>query len=174
MSGLPEIPEPLRQRLHARVAECLQCLHEAGVRQAADAAPEIRLDLSGQSAGQAISSGVLRFNPHYLLHDSEHFLRQTVAHEVAHHVDFLRRGRSDHGPHWQRLMHALGLPAESRHRYDLPLSKVTRLRTFAYRCACRQLELTSIRHNRAQRSLAESQRPLYFCRQCREALVLVP
>ncbi len=170
MSSIPTISAPLKQRVQQRVHECLERLVAQGLLRRPPL-PTLRYDLSGTAAGQACSSGVLRFNAHYLLHDSEHFIAQTVAHEVAHYADFLRRGRSDHGRHWQRLMHALGVEARTTHPYRLPLSAVSRLRTFRYRCDCRETELTSIRHKRAQRAASAGKPPLYLCTSCRQPLV---
>ena len=49
------------------------------------ARPAIHLDLRGQRAGVAyLDRNLLRFNGQMYRDNSEHFLRQTVAHEVAH------------------------------------------------------------------------------------------
>lgn len=174
MKKSPPVSPALAAKIEKRIRWCLQTLSRRGFFRAPPPMPTIKYDLRGTSAGEACSGGTLRFNPVYLRHYTAHFIEHTVAHEVAHYADFLRRGRSDHGPRWQALMRALDLDPTTTHPYELPLSAVSRLQTFTYRCACRLSELTSIRHKRSQITARAGKPPLYYCTQCRAPLVYAP
>lgn len=174
MAKHPPISDELRARIEQRIHACLQTLTEKGFLKKRPAMPAVRYDLRGTSAGEARSDGRLRFNPTYLAHYTEHFIEHTVAHEVAHYADYLRRRRSDHGPKWQALMRALDVDPTTTHPYDLPLSAVSRLKTFTYRCGCRLSELTSIRHRRSQKAARAGRPPVYVCAHCRKPLIYTP
>jgi len=142
------------------------------------AIPEVRLrfDLRGVTAGQAIirdpQRPEIRLNAHLLAANGEAFLSQTIPHEVAHLAVYYRLGRRPrrpHGPEWQRQMRAFGIAPERCHRYDVTDARVRRLQTHPYRCACRDHQLTTIRHNRVLRGEQS-----YRCRTCGETLRPVP
>jgi SprT protein len=86
---------------------------------------EIRFDLRGGAAGQARGGGrgpwIIRYNPILLRENPESFIAETVPHEVAHMVAYLRYGRSirPHGPEWRAIMAQFGAEPERCHRYDL-------------------------------------------------------
>ena len=136
-------------------------------------AMEVSFDLKGQSAGQMQLRGKhcrLRFNPVLMTQNYEHYLEVTVAHELAHAVAALVFGRKikPHGREWQLVMAMFGQEAERCHNYDLSQTKIRRLQRFRYRCACREHELTIIRHRRIQSGERD-----YLCRQCGQKLTLV-
>ncbi|WP_152485969.1 SprT-like domain-containing protein [Methylohalobius crimeensis] len=131
---------------------------------------EVGFDLKGQAAGQMqIRQGKvrLRFNAVLMRDNREHFLRVTVAHELAHAVAYWVYGKKiqPHGEEWQSIMALFGLEPRRCHDYDVTHAQVRRLQRFTYRCGCREHDLTSIRHRRIQ----EGERT-YVCKHCREKL----
>lgn len=127
------------------------------------APPRILVDLTGADAGQAIyDDNLLRFNMDFCRHNHRHFLRNIVAHEMAHLVAPKVYG-SDivvHGEEWQEVMtKVFSVTPANFHSYDLRQSPRYR---FIYGCRCRKKEtpLSAIRHNRIRRGV------LYFCGDC--------
>ncbi len=129
--------------------------------------PYIRLDLTGSTAGQAWpQKHLLRFNPTLLRENRDDFLRQTVAHEVAHLLayELYGSGIRPHGRQWQSIMTAVfGLPALRCHNYDT--SRSTR-KEWLYHCRCdgKVIPMSTVRHNRAQKGT------VYLCRCCKAPL----
>ncbi len=125
--------------------------------------------LRGQKAGVAhLDENLLRFNPQLYRENHEHFLQQTVAHEVAHliaHQMFGPRIRP-HGEEWQLIMRGIyGLPPDRCHTYEIKRRRSTR---YLYRCHCgegNEFPFSSQRHN----LVAQGRR--YYCRRCRATLV---
>ncbi len=134
--------------------------------------PEVTIlfDLQGQTAGMVkfIPRGeiLIRYNTTLLNENRDHFLSQTVPHEVAHVVAHaMNRGCvRPHGPEWQQVMLFFGAEIQRCHNYKVKPSTRRRLQQFNYHCGCREHLLTSIRHNRA----INGQR--YICKDCREVL----
>lgn len=139
--------------------------------------PEIRFDLRGACAGQAVfrltrmrtpaTQCALRFNDALLHRYPEEFFGQVVAHEVAHAVAHWIYGRQirPHGPEWRAIMQeVLGVPPQVRHRMEVQRQP---RRRHAYGCGCerRVHALSGIRHNRVQR-----REQIYLCRDCRQPL----
>lgn len=129
--------------------------------------PQISLRLRGLKAGVAhLTENRLRFNAQLYRENREHFLRQTVAHEVAHLVAHQRFGAGirPHGNEWQQIMlKVYGLPAERCHSYEVR----RRQRPYLYRCQCPDGEFpfTPQRHALVLRGRS------YLCRRCRATLV---
>ncbi len=127
--------------------------------------PDVRLDLRGKSAGAAYPQhNLLRFNNGLYRDNREHFLQQTVAHEVAHLLVGQLHGLRvrPHGTEWQKMMKdVFRLPAERCHSYQLPPVWRT---LYEYVCSCRQHEFSAQRHGRARRGAG------YLCRSCRQPL----
>ncbi|MCQ4347938.1 SprT family zinc-dependent metalloprotease [Pseudomonas stutzeri] len=129
--------------------------------------PEVSLRLRGLKAGVAhLTENRLRFNAQLYRENREHFLLQTVAHEVAHLVahQLFGAGIRPHGSEWQRIMtQVYGLPAERCHSYEVE----RRQRHYLYRCSCPDGEypFTAQRHALVLRGRR------YLCRRCRETLV---
>ena len=127
---------------------------------------EIRFDLRGRAAGQARYSArgpwIIRYNAILLRENPESFLAETIPHEVAHLVTFLRHGPRvrPHGPEWRAIMAQLGAKPERCHRYDLSRIPGRATRVFTYHCACGEHQLTSIRHHRILAGQT------YLCRRC--------
>lgn len=131
---------------------------------------EIRFDLRGGAAGQARFGGkgpwVIRYNPILLRENPQSFIAQTVPHEVAHLLAYLRHGRRirPHGPEWRAIMLQLGAAPERCHRYDLTRVPRRALRVFPYHCGCGDHELSTIRHHRVLAGQT------YLCRRCTNPL----
>jgi len=136
--------------------------------------PVIRFDLRGKSAGQVRTSAgsdcVIRYNPRLLERHPQEFLAQTVPHEAAHLLAFSLFGPriAPHGREWRAMMAFFGVPPERCHQFSVEGLQARRLRRYAYRCACRTHQITSIRHNRIRSGQT------YLCRQCGRALEPVP
>lgn len=151
--------------LHQRVEACYQ-LAETFFRKRF-ARPEVSLKLRGQKAGVAhIQENKLRFNAQLYRDNPDDFLRQTVAHEVAHLIAYAQFGAriQPHGAEWQLIMQGVyGLPPLRCHTYAIQRRRCTR---YIYRCQCVEHEFpfSSRRHALVQRG----QR--YICRRCRAPL----
>ncbi len=126
--------------------------------------PEIRLDLRGHQAGQAIPARwLLRFNPQIAQQDTERFIREVSAHEVAHLVTYKVWRTLDHGDDFKKVMNWLGEEANRCHDFDSKPSRI--IRRFEYFCSCSQHNLTTIRHNRILKGQT------YRCRKCGDDLL---
>jgi len=155
--------EDLQTEARRRVREYVGIARGLGI-----ALPEVAVvfDLKGMAAGQArLHDGAgprIRLNPVLLAENGEEFLTHTIPHEVAHLAVFYhyRRRVRPHGPEWQRIMRRFGAEPRATHTFDVENSRTRRLRTFRYACPCREVELTSIRHNRARRGVR------YYCNEC--------
>lgn len=130
--------------------------------------PAVSLRLRGLKAGVAhLTENKLRFNAQLYRENQEHFLRQTVAHEVAHLVAHQMFGPriAPHGEEWQLIMRGVyGLVPERCHNYEVQHRVQTR---YIYRCACTEggeFPFSSQRH----RLVGQGRR--YFCRRCKVTL----
>ncbi|WP_181295227.1 SprT family zinc-dependent metalloprotease [Pseudomonas sp. Q2-TVG4-2] len=154
------------EQLHARVEACYQQA-EAFFNKRFER-PQVSFKLRGQKAGVAhLSTNLLRFNSQLYRENREHFLKQTVAHEVAHlvaHQMFGGRIRP-HGEEWQLIMQGVyELTPDRCHNYEISRRQVSR---YIYRCACAKQDFpfTPQRHALVRKGRR------YFCRSCRATLV---
>lgn len=155
------------EHLHARVEACYQQAETFFNRRFPR--PEVSFKLRGQKAGVAhLSENKLRFNPTLYQQNREDFLRQTVAHEVAHMIAHYQFGAriQPHGQEWQLIMQGVyELPAHRCHNYALePSSRLS----FTYQCQCadnNQFPFSPQRH----RLVKQGRR--YFCRRCKATLI---
>ena len=131
----------------------------------------VKFDLSGTTAGMFKADGddcLIRYNPWIFAKYYQENLVDTVPHEVAHYIVHLTRGRrrvKPHGPEWQALMEAFGVDPSVTFNLDLSGIPQRRQRTHAYRCACRDHDVSTTRHRRIERGT------VYLCRYCNENLV---
>ena len=92
---------------------------------------EIRFDLKGRSAGQAVIRGsrlILRFNQEAIEKDWNGMFNDTIPHEIAHLVCFKRPelGRN-HNKGWKRVCESLGGASDRCHSIELtPAKRTTR------------------------------------------------
>ena len=130
--------------------------------------PEVSFKLRGQKAGVAhLHENLLRFNLQLYRENQKDFLRQTVAHEVAHLVAHQLFGDriQAHGQEWQLIMRGVyELPPNRCHNYEVQRRVVTR---YIYRCPCPESDFPFT----AQRHKLVRQGRRYLCRRCREILV---
>ena len=130
--------------------------------------PVVSLKLRGQKAGVAhLHENLLRFNPQLYRENSEDFLKQTVAHEVAHLIAHQLFGEriAPHGKEWLLIMRGVyELPPNRCHTYDIKRRSATR---YIYRCRCAGSDFPFS----AQRRSLVRQGRRYLCRQCRQTLV---
>ncbi|UVE16549.1 SprT family zinc-dependent metalloprotease [Pseudomonas sp. LS44] len=129
--------------------------------------PQVCFKLRGQKAGVAhLHENKLRFNPQLYRENQEHFLKQTVAHEVAHLVAHQLFGSKiqPHGEEWQLIMRGVyELPPDRCHTYAIHRRQVSR---FIYLCSCPEGEFPFS----AQRHALVAKGRRYFCRRCRATL----
>lgn len=128
------------------------------------ARPTISWKLRGQKAGVAYLQGnELRFNAQLYQENREDFLRQTVAHEVAHLLVWQLYGKqaAPHGAQWAHLMHSLyGLEPRRCHHYAVTPRVSVR---YLYRCQC----LNDNQHAfSGQRHALVGKGRRYLCRRC--------
>ncbi|MBU3057311.1 SprT family zinc-dependent metalloprotease [Pseudomonas indica] len=150
--------------LNARVEACYQQA-EAFFKRSFPR-PRVSLKLRGQKAGVAhLDENLLRFNLQLYRENSEDFLRQTVAHEVAHLIAHQLFGPriKPHGEEWQLIMRGVyELPPNRCHNYAIKRRSVTR---YLYRCQCQDFPFSAQRH-----ALVGKGRR-YYCRRCKATLV---
>jgi len=152
--------DALEGKLQAQVVEETR----ARLRQAADffgrVFPEIPVlfDLRGKAAGMyRVRAGqrVIRYNPFIFARYFDDNLAQTIPHEVAHYVSDLLHGFRNirpHGQEWKRVMALFEADPRVTCNYDLHGLPQRRYQQHAYRCGCRQHQLTTIRHNRVRQN----------------------
>jgi SprT protein len=130
--------------------------------------PAILYDLRGRMGGMArCNNGVysIRINREALHKERDHYIKQTVPHEVAHIAVFqLYPNAKAHGYEWKRVMRALGLTPSRCHTYELTPTR--RAQRYEATCSCRTIELTSVRVNRMRKGTK------YFCTTCKGNLTL--
>ncbi|MBH9305962.1 SprT family zinc-dependent metalloprotease [Pseudomonas aeruginosa] len=157
------MPEHLNARVEASYRQAEHFFQRSFPR------PTVSFRLRGQKAGVAhLDENLLRFNPQLYRENREHFLEQTVAHEVAHliaHQLFGPRIRP-HGEEWQLIMRGIyGLPPDRCHTYAVKRRATTR---YLYRCHCPE-------HNdfpfSPQRHPLVAKGRRYYCRRCKATLV---
>nr|WP_142016086.1 SprT family zinc-dependent metalloprotease [Serratia fonticola] len=127
--------------------------------------PKIVYQQRGTSAGTAwLQAWEIRLNPILLLENQQPFIDEVVPHELAHLLVFRQFGRvPPHGREWRWMMESvLQVSASRTHQFE---TRSVQSKTFPYRCACQQHQLTIRRHNRVMRGESE-----YRCRQCGEKL----
>ena len=153
-------------QLHSRVEACYQQAEAFFKRQFPR--PQISFKLRGQKAGVAhLTENRLRFNFQLYRENREHFLKQTVAHEVAHLIAHQMFGGAirPHGEEWQLIMRGVyDLVPDRCHSYAVTQRQARR---YVYRCACPEQDFAFT----AQRHALVGKGRRYFCRSCRATLV---
>jgi SprT protein len=121
-------------------------------------ATKIRYNIKGQCAGQAIRehSGktILRFNIEAIEKDWAGMYNDTIPHEVAHLVCYLRPDLGkNHNKGWKRVCEALGGKSDRCHTIDLtPARKVQRVRYIYQVEDGSKIKVTKTVHNRIDAS----------------------
>lgn len=118
---------------------------------------EVRFDLKGNSAGQAMLKGgnlILRFNQEAIEKSYREMVEDTIPHEVAHLVCFVdpSYGKS-HDEGWTKVAKSLGGSGNRIHQIEL--TKARRVRRYFYVLTDgSELALTKDQHTRLQESQA--------------------
>ncbi|MDE3021667.1 MAG: SprT-like domain-containing protein [Pseudomonadota bacterium] len=112
--------------------------------------PELYFDLKGKCAGKAYwPQNYIRINFDLLREHPEAFLNQIIPHELCHIWKAqLNLPGNPHDNHWKNLMHKMGAKATSTHNFATEHLITRHLIHYPYSCACREHEISSIRHNR--------------------------
>ncbi|ACY83128.1 conserved hypothetical protein [Edwardsiella piscicida] len=163
----PRLPIALQQAVMHTLRRCLS-LAEQRLNQPLPL-PQIDYRQRGTVAGTAWpQQWQIRLNPVLLQENGQAFIDSVIPHELAHLLVYRRFGRvAPHGREWRWMMaEILGVEPQRTHRFSVDS---VRGRTFTYRCACQQHQLTLRRHNRVQRGESS-----YRCRQCGAALSFTP
>ena len=132
----------------------------------------VLFDLKGTTAGMFRAHGrkrEIRYNPWIFAKYWQVNLEGTVPHEVAHYIvhEVYGLGKvKPHGEEWQALMQYFEADPEVTFKADLADIPQRRQRTYPYRCACREHEVSTTRHNRILKG-----RGTYLCRYCDAQLV---
>ncbi|WP_220720341.1 SprT family zinc-dependent metalloprotease [Agarivorans litoreus] len=153
------------QQLTQQVEQCFR-LAESYFKQSFQRPELVLSSRKSKVAGSAnLSQWRLRFNAHFYQQQPEHFLAQTVPHEVAHLVCHAVYGRvKPHGVEWQQIMQQVfNCPATTTHSYSI---EYLQLPSVEYYCACQTHQLSIRRHNNVQRGAS------YQCKRCKQQLRL--
>lgn len=123
--------------------------------------PEIRYDLVGKAAGQAIYDKfgnpihTIRINPVLLNENEKHIIEQTVPHEMAHVVVSQvwqeERGSrvKGHGHEWQSVMRLFGLQPDRCHNLDTTTIRALKGgEEYHFNCGCKVWKLSKTKYNR--------------------------
>jgi len=161
--------QELQDRVEDKVLECITMAEEA-LKHTFPMIP-IRYDLKGKCAGQFCTRGFqkyFRINMVLLAENTEHYLAQTVPHEVSHYITkMISPMASSHGREWQSVMtRIMHIRADRCHSYDISNSTRNTVR-FEYKCNCRTHQISKIRHNRIIR-----ENKSYICKACSTALTI--
>ena len=116
--------------------------------------PKITYDLKGTTAGQAFYyENKLRLNSIALKNYRDHFIDQTVGHEVAHLVAFQKNGGDikPHGYEWRNIMRMYKLPPDRCHTYDLPSARGGGKKNYVCVSCGKDYKIGPIKHNKVLR-----------------------
>jgi SprT protein len=126
--------------------------------------PAYLFNQRGKSAGTAhLQRNIIKFNPILFLQNREEFIKQVVAHEVAHLIVYQQYGKTrPHGREWQHVMqNVFNCPAHTTHSLDIT-DVVGKL--FSYQCLCTTHQLSIRRHNKVLKGVK------YQCKGCKGVL----
>ena len=110
----------------------------------------------------------IRYNPFIFAKYFEDNFNTTVPHEVAHYITDIIYGLKNikpHGKEWKSIMQSFGANASVTANYDLSDIPLKKQKLFTYYCACREHQLSSVRHNRIVREQSR-----YHCKICKQPL----
>jgi len=137
--------------------------------------PRLDFSLRGTTAGIYRSkTHTIRVNMVLLSENFEHYLDQTIPHELAHGLTHFRYGLTrrirPHGNEWKSVMRAIGKNPSRCHTYDVSNAQVRKVsKGFKYACGCKTYDFTIIRHRRAMKALTMGGK--YACRRCNGTIV---
>lgn len=123
------------------------------------------------SSSPASSRRQIRFNPWLFAKYPEDSYDNTIPHEVAHYISdclYSLNHIKPHGREWKMIMRDFGAVPNVRGKYTLEGIPVRNIKRYEYQCSCRQVGLTSHRHQKVRQGIQQ-----YRCRDCRHVLVWV-
>ena len=131
--------------------------------------PTMAFNQRGNIAGSALlQKNIIKLNPKLFVENPDYFLSHIIAHELAHILVYQLYGIrvKPHGIEWKKMMYEVfDLPPKVTHSLD---TKNVSLKSFMYKCACQQIPLSVIRHNKVVRG-----KQSYICKKCKQALIVV-
>jgi SprT protein len=131
--------------------------------------PTIVYNLKGTKAGTASIQNVIRLNPVLLEQNVDEFIQRTVAHELAHILSYKLYGTLAHDKYWKRVMVSFGVEPSRCHSYDVSnVQRAKHIKTFIYKCKCKEHIITSIRHNKIVKNGTK-----YSCCHCHTVIMPV-
>lgn len=94
----------------------------------------------------------LEFNIAYIENNWDDMVEDTIPHEVAHVIDYLIRGYSNHDKHWERIAKSLGCSGNRTHNYQVQYARRPRTQTkHLYIATCgTEFMASTTRHKRIQ------------------------
>ena len=100
--------------------------------------PKVLFDVKGTNGGCAnYQDWSVHFNLDIAKNNLEHYLKQTIPHEIAHLVDYRVFKGWGHKKSWKLVMsHVFGLSPDRCHNYDISEVKKKKYDTYAYVCIC--------------------------------------
>ena len=142
-------------------------------------AVEISFNLKGRSAGMyrvrhsnrpfsRSHKREIRYNSFIFSKYFADNFSNTIPHEVAHYVCDIVYGLKNvkpHGKEWKGVMHLFGADPSVTADYDLSGIPLKKQNLFTYRCACREHQLSSIRHNKINKKRCQ-----YLCNYCKQVI----
>ncbi|MGB2079811.1 MAG: SprT family zinc-dependent metalloprotease [Vibrio sp.] len=162
----PLISPSLQQQVQQKLSELTKTANHYF--KTAQPCPEISYKLRGKVAGKAyLNLWQIRLNPQLLVENTQAYLDDVIAHELAHLFVFHCFGRvKPHGKEWQAVMtQVFKRPASTTHEFDV---RSVQGALFEYQCQCQTHQLTIRRHQKVQR-----QQMRYLCRQCQQELTFI-
>lgn len=186
MTTLQTVSHQIQAKVDARILECIK-LAEAHFGSVFKV-PTVSYRIKGLNGGTANHRHYhVDFNPTYLNENTDHYIKQTVGHEVAHiiaHVEYGDHIRA-HGQEWKNVMYVLGIPADRCHDYDATniSTRKRNVTKFEYTCGgCGELFLVgNKRHNRmltgaiySHSGCRHADRKLKFVRELRNGIAPMP
>jgi SprT protein len=154
----------MKERVRAKVQECCRLASDHfGIN---FDMPEIRYNLRGvRTAGKAYPKRYgIGLHPKYLAAYTDHYIENTVPHEVAHLVSLIVHGkekmhRKYHEREWQDIMLMFGAEPVAKHSYNpAPVAPPSYLR---YACECKDHYISPAMHRSILNGRAR------ICRKCR-------
>lgn len=117
--------------------------------------PRIDYSLRGRTGGKMGWDGTMYVNVVLLRENLDHYLKHTIGHEFAHHIQmYYHPSSKPHGPEWKRIMVKLGLPPKRCHEYDTKNSAVRSKTKAKYHYVCNgcsaDVFLGPVRHKKQQ------------------------
>lgn len=158
------ITKEIHDRVIARIDECLKKASIVYDREFE--APTVTYKEMANANGRIkLKEKVMILDPNILCNNVDDFIHQTVAHEIAHLIDFVvgglrirghRRNGTPiydfHGKHWKRVMNILGVNPERTTSYknSVPTKTGGYKRKHVYVCQCQTHYVTTRKHNNIQ------------------------